>query len=197
MPTPLTMSRAPPPLEARHPAPPFFLLSEWSWFLFCTGEPVSVLSLKCCWPACLLCGAPLCTCRPPAFPFGFSPKFFLVPLLSVWEASHPGLHTPLALWGVSLPTTPLSGLGSPPGAPGYCLALHSQSFCSFSFPPSSLLFSSQGQALTPSFLLRAFSLSVSVLSAVLVPATLWSFLTIHTLLFVLATSKGPLRPFVV
>lgn len=58
-----------------------------------------------------LWGQPLCTCRPPAFHSGFSPKFFLVPLLSVWEASRPGLHTPLALWGVSLPTTPLSGLG--------------------------------------------------------------------------------------
>lgn len=85
----------------------FVLLSKWS----CAGEPASdlCLSWSCCWSACPVGASPPYS-QAPCFPFWVFSKVLSGPLFSVWEASHPGLHTPLALWGVSLPTTPLSGL---------------------------------------------------------------------------------------
>lgn len=170
-------------------------------FLFCTGEAVSVLCLQwqSCWPACLW-GAPPLYLQALCSPFWVLSKVLSSPSPFCLGNQRPGLHTPLALWGVSLPTTPLSGLRLTSRGPDSCscLVLHSQAFCTLSFPPSSLQLSFQGWALTPSCLpVCLFPFSQSVLSAVFVPATfqqsqLWSSPPIHTLLFVLVTSKGPL-----
>lgn len=127
----------PSPIIRPLPGSSVLLLSEWSGVV-CTG---GLFLLSYVWGrvllSCLPCGGALSGLEGPSFPFpfGFSPKFFLVSLLSVWEASGPGLHTPLALWGVSLPTTPLSGLRLTSRGPGSCscLALHSQS--SVAYPP--------------------------------------------------------------
>lgn len=127
----------PSPIIRPLPGTSVLLLSEWSGVV-CTG---GLFLLSYVWGrvllSCLPCGGALSGLEGPSFPFpfGFSPKFFLVSLLSVWEASGPGLHTPLALWGVSLPTTPLSGLRLTSRGPGSCscLALHSQS--SVAYPP--------------------------------------------------------------
>lgn len=151
--------------------------------------------------ACLPCGGVPSILAGPLLSLGFSPNFFLVPFLSVWEASRPGLHTPLALRGASLPTTPLSGLRLPPGflflsGPSLQILLFFiiPSLISSAFFPGLDL-----DSFLPCFLLLLLLFPLpflplfSQLSLCQPPCcrpALQSSLPIHALFFVLATSEG-------